>query len=144
MHRSLILIFFLLAGCATASRDNISAQPEFVSPAKGAVYVVAVRELDGTKKSDLVDGHYTSAAIHLATHSRTKIPHDAPQPTGKGYRMVFQLLDGSVIDQFDFWPEEVVVHGQRWRIEDKTTAWRARMMWFNEFPKEPNQPPATP
>ena len=72
-------------------------------------------------------------AIHLAQHSRKKVSAGAPGPIGRGYLMEV-VQNEEVIDQFEFWPEEIVVRGQRWLIEDKKLAAHERMVWFGEIP----------
>lgn len=59
----------------------------------------------------------------------------APGPTGTGYLMEVVQND-RVIDRFEFWPTEVVVHGQRWQITDTELAAKLRMLWFAEMPHE--------
>ena len=126
-----------MAGCATKYIDSTNSQPQLNPIAPKTHVSVKIRKLplqmlEGT----LVDGDYCREAIYRAQHSAKKIAADAPGPFGKGY-LLEVIQNDKVVDSFEYWPEEIVVHGQRWLIEDKETAAQERMLWFCEFPKDP-------
>jgi len=134
--KALVLMFILfVARCATKYIDSGASQPRLNPTAPSVRVFVKIRTMPlGMLKSTLVDGGYCLEAIYLAQHSKTRIRADAPGPFGRGYLMEVVQND-AVVDRFEFWPEEIVVRGQRWLIEDKKFAAHERMVWFGEMPR---------
>ncbi len=138
MRFLLVIVLLSLSACATKFAaatnyvDTAVERPNFPRPAPGSRYSFVVRDLSGKIISRLISGTYCYAAYSLANTPRTKIESTSTRPRGTGY--ILELVeDDRSIDWFVFWPDEVVVHGQRWRIDQEGLARQMRMHWFSEF-----------
>lgn len=131
-----LLLLLFTTGCASTYVDSSDTRPRLAAVTLHKSLFVRIRTMPFRwLKSTLVDGGYCREAIYLAQHSTKKIRASAPGPTGTGYLMEVVQND-RVIDRFEFWPTEVVVHGQRWQITDTELAAKLRMLWFAEMPRD--------